>query len=50
MLEEHFHINIISRERNQQLVIQCLDLIAIVSDLQGEILFYFNHLYLNLTP
>ena len=38
ILEEHLHINFVGRERCQQLVIQCLDLISNGCHLLGECL------------
>jgi hypothetical protein len=40
----------VSRERSQQLVSQCLDLIADYSHLLGESLINFSHLNFNLIP
>ena len=50
ILEEHFHIDIVSRERCQQLVSQSLDLIADNCYLLGERLINFSHLNFNLIP
>jgi len=49
-LEEHFQVNIVSRDRCQQLFSQSLSLIANVSDLLGELLINFSHLNFNLIP
>jgi hypothetical protein len=49
-LEEHFQINIVSRERYQQLVIQSLNLIADYSHLLREHLIYCSHLSLDIIP
>ena len=50
ILEEDLHIDIVSRERSQQLVSQSLDLVADCSHLLGESLIYLSHLHLNLIP
>jgi NADH:ubiquinone oxidoreductase subunit K len=50
ILEEHLHIDIVSRERCQQFVSKSLDLIANDSDLLGESLIYLSNLHVNLIP
>jgi hypothetical protein len=49
-LEENFQVNIVSRERNQQLVSQKLNLIADYRHLLREHLIYCSHLNLDLIP
>ena len=49
-LEEHLHIDIMSKERIKQLLSQILDLITNYCHLLGDSLIYFFHLYFNLIP